>query len=154
MRRKGNFTFKTLPPARRLATSLDRGRRGLNRCLQRRATVLLPPVAGKITFLLKGGTPSGSLARHLPYANPQNSTALVSGNPVRKGGLGWCASAQTRRGALRAPAFPTKVSLVLERANGVRPYGFDEKADCLYRLCSPHPPRRARSPFPAGEGLG
>ena len=53
-----------------------------------------------------------------------------------------------RRGA------PTKVSLVLERANGVLPYGFEEKADCLYRLCSPHPPRRARSPFSAGEGLG
>ena len=33
-----------------------------------------------------------------PYANPQNSTALVSGNPVHKGGEGWCASAQTRRG--------------------------------------------------------
>ena len=27
------------------------------------------------------------------------------------------------------------------RVHGVPPYGFDEKADCLYRLCSPHTPR-------------
>ena len=33
-----------------------------------------------------------------------------------------CVFAQIRRGALRAPAFPTKVSLILERAHTVRPY--------------------------------
>ena len=49
--------------------------------------------------------------------------------------------AQTRRGALRAPAFPTKVSLVLERANEVRPYGFDKKDDCKCWWRSPHTPR-------------
>ena len=55
-----------------------------------------------------------------------------------------------RRGALRAPAFPTKVSLVLERTNAVRPYGFEETADCLYRLCSSHTPRAV--PLSPGEG--
>ena len=49
-----------------------------------------------------------------PYANPKNSTTLVSGNPVHKGGLGWCASAQTRRGALCASVSVGKVTLPME----------------------------------------
>ena len=38
------------------------------------------------------------------------------------------------------------------RVHGVRPYGFEDKADCLYRLCSPHPPRAV--PLPRWGRLG
>ena len=46
---KSNFAFKTLPSARRLATSLDRGRQGLCRCPQRRAGACSRRLVGKVT---------------------------------------------------------------------------------------------------------
>ena len=50
-------------------------------------------------------------------------------------GEGFLCVRATRRGALCAPAFPTKVSLVLERANAVRPYGFEHCPQFTIRLC-------------------
>ena len=47
---KSNFAFKTLPSARRLATSLDRGRQGLCRCPQRRAGACSRRLVGKVTL--------------------------------------------------------------------------------------------------------
>ncbi len=44
------FYFETLPPARRLATSLDRGRRGLCCCPQRRAWACSRRFVGKSNF--------------------------------------------------------------------------------------------------------
>ena len=38
------------------------------------------------------------------------------------------------------------------RVHGVRPYGFEDKADCLYRLSSPHQPRAV--PLPLRGRLG
>ena len=67
--RKSYFCFKTLPPARRLATS--------------------------------------------PYANPQNSAALVSGNPVHKEGLG-CAAILNVGLLACSRRFVRKVTFILE----------------------------------------
>ena len=84
--RKSYFCFKTLPPARGLATS--------------------------------------------PYANPKNSTALVSGNPVHKGGLG-CAAilnvgllACSRRFAGKGYFTFEKSQILLRRSLRAKALGF------------------------------